>query len=229
MSRNELLYKALVFLLNLTLMVPVGLGLVNWSRLSASFRVLVTGLGTYLVILLLITYNPSELFGWKLGHASTYILSLLWGVTFTTLYALELPRDRKWWIVLLLGGLAGVYVLVDMLILSGIHSLEGYSVPIMTFALIVSTLIFVYYLVRYSSENTLLAVPLFWVAGAKLISGLTNGLLDLAEPQVLMYSVRLLMYLYIFAYLSTSICHILYAVGIWKERQHHFKSFGLVS
>ena len=110
--------------------------------------------------------------------------------------------------------------------MSGIHTLDAFSIPIMTLILVVSTLIFLYHLVRYPTENTLMAVPLFWVAGAKLLSGISNGLLDVFEPQLTVYSRQLLIYLFLLTYVILMVCNILYGIGIWKERTRKAGSVG---
>lgn len=210
---------AVTFLASASLLIPVGLGLVSWSRISPSFRALVIGLGCYLVILRVSLFYSEELHKWG-EHITTYIFSLLYGVTFTMVYALALPRGSLRRTLVFIGAGSIFYLLVDIFLLSGPNSLAGYSVLTMTVALVVSTLIFIYHLVRHPTENSLLIVPLFWVAGAKLLSGLGSGSLDVFGPQLREYSDRLLTYMYIFALVVIIICNILYAVGIWKERQY---------
>lgn len=228
MTSNEFL-QYIINVATISLFIPVGLGVAGWSRLSSSFKVLVVGLGCYLMFLSLFYLHRINIIPWGWAPYTSYIFSLLYGATFTTVYALALPPGRKRWVVLLFGLTAGLYLLVDMLFISAVHLADGLSVTIMTIVLVISTLIFLYYLVRYPTERSLLTVPLFWVAGAKLLSGLGNGLLDVFEPQLRIYSDRLLIYMYIFAYAVIIICNILYAVGIWKERQRLFQPTGLPS
>ena len=214
MTLNDLLYT-LTYLTLASILFPVGQGLAGWSRLSPGQRVLTLGLGGY--FLLLGFSLLSVRLGWNVQFASGYAVSILYGLTFTTVYALALPHGRERWLVIGLGSAAVLYELADLWMVSGLGSLEGYSIPIMTLVLVISTLIFLYHLIRNPAERSLLAVPMFWVAGAKLLSGLVNGLLDLFQPQLMVYSMRLLMYLYIFTNLVLILCNIMYAIGIRKE------------
>lgn len=217
MSLNDTLY-IFTYLALASILFPVGLGIAGWPRLSPSLRVLTLGLGGY--FLLLGFSLLSVRLGWKVQFVSGYTLSILYGVTFTVVYALALPHGRERWVVIVLGVAAVLYELADLWMVSGLGSLEGYSIPIMTLILVISTLIFLYHLIRNPTENSLLAVPMFWVAGAKLLSGLVNGLLDLFQPQLMVYSMHLLMYLYIFTNLVLILCNIMYAIGIRKEEYH---------
>jgi hypothetical protein len=214
MSLNDLLY-AFTYLALASLLYPVGMGLAGWPRLSPSFRVLTLGLGGY--FLLLGFSLLSVRLGWNVQFASGYALSILYGITFTGVYTLALPWGSKRWVVLGLGLAAILYELADLWIVSGLGSLEGYSIPIMTLVLVISTLIFLYHLIRNPADGSLLAVPLVWVAGAKLLSGVVNGLLDLFQPQLMVYSMRLLIYLFIFTNMVLILCNVMYAIGIRKE------------
>ena len=228
MTANEFLHH-IVNGATISLFFPVGLGVASWARLSSSFRVLVVGLGCYLIFLSLFYLHRINVISWEWGPYTKYIFPLLYGVTFTSVYALALPPGRKRWAIVVLGLMACLYLLIDMSVIWGVFSKDGLSVIMMTLVLVISTLIFLYFLVRYPTERSLLSVPLFWVAGAKLLSGLGNGLLDVFEPQLRIYSDQLLIYMYIFAYVVIIICNILYAVGIWKERQLLFQSTRLPS
>ncbi len=223
MSLYDFLYL-FSYLTTASLLFPVGLGLWSWAKLSPSLRVLTLGLGGYLLVLLVSIVSTHQ--KWPVDHAFSYVASLLYGLTFTAVYALALPAGLKRSIVLMLGAGAIGYELADVLFLSGIHTLDGFSVPIMTLVLVISTLIFLYHLARYPSENTLMAVPLFWVAGAKLLSGLSNGLLDVFEPQLMVYSQQLLIYMFLLTYLILIVCNILYGIGIWKERMRASPAVG---
>lgn len=223
MSARDFLY-AFSYLTSATLLFPVGLGVASWSRLSPSLRVLTLGLGGYFVILILSIIASHQ--KWDVGQTFGYCASLLYGLTFTTVYALAMPPGLKRGLVIGLGAAGIGYELFDMLFLSGTDSLDGFSIPIMTLILVISTLIFLYYLIRYPTENTLMAIPLFWVAGAKLLSGLSNGLLDVFEPQLAVYSQQLLIYLILLTYVILMVCNILYGIGIWKERTRQTRLAG---
>lgn len=215
MTANDLLY-VFTYLALASLLFPVGWGIAGWSQLSSGFKVLTLGLGGY--FLLLGFSLLSVRLGWKVEFASSYTLSILYGITFTAVYALALPHGRERWLVIGLGSAAVLYELADLWIVSGLGSLEGYTIPIMTLVLVISTLIFLYHLIQNPAESSLLAIPMFWVASAKLLSGLVNGLLDLFQPQLMVYSMRLLMYLYIFTNLVLILCNFMYGIGIRKER-----------
>lgn len=220
MSPRDLLY-IFSYLTSATLLFPVGLGVASWSRLSPGFRVLTLGLGGYLVILLLSILASHQ--KWDVGQTFGYSASLIYGLTFTTVYALTMPPGLKRWLVIALGAVGIGYELLDLFFISGTDSLNGLSIPIMTLILVISTLIFLYFLIRYPTEKTLMALPLFWVAGGKLLSGLSNGLLDVFEPQLAVYSQQLLIYLILLTYVILMVCNVLYGIGIWKERMRNTK------
>lgn len=228
MSLREVLY-AFTYLAWGSLLIPVGLGIWNWSRLSLSFRILTLCLGSYVVILAITYFKTSVLFGWDSGHFFGYLLSLLFGMTFTTIFALALPTGQKRSTVIILGLAAAIYLLFEMLFIPGIHSREGYSIQCMSGVQIAITLIFLYHLARYPTDHSLLSIPLFWVAGGHLLSGLGGGVLDVFYGQLVVYSHRLLTYFYIFYWVVLIICHILYAVGIWKECNRLLRPTGLSS
>ncbi len=228
MTLREILY-ALTHLAWASLLIPVGLGLWYWSRLSLGFKVLVVVLGSYLLLLPINYVKTITLIGWDSGSFFSYLFSLSFGIAFTFVFALNLPAGQKRRAVIALGLVGSIYLLVDVLFISGIHSRDGYSIPLMTGLQTVSTLIFLYHLVRHPAENSLLSIPLFWVAGAHLLSDLSGGVLDVFYPQLLAYSHRLLTYLYIFVWVNIIMCHLLYAVGIWKERHCQFRSAGIIS
>ncbi len=139
MSARDFLY-AFSYLTSATLLFPVGLGVASWARLSPSLRVLTLGLGGYFVILLLSILASHQ--KWDVGQTFGYCASLLYGLTFTTVYALAMPPGLKRWLVIGLGAAGIGYELFDMLFLSGTDSLDGFSIPIMTLILVISTLIF---------------------------------------------------------------------------------------
>lgn len=221
MSRYDLLYL-FSYLTTASLLFPVGVGVWSWARLSPSLRVLTLGLDGYLVILILSIMASHQ--KWDIGQTFGYWASMIYGLTFTTVYALAMPPGLKRGLVIALGAAGVGYELLDLFFISGFDSLNGFSIPIMTLILVVSTLIFLYFLIRYPTESTLMALPLFWVAGAKLLSGLSNGLLDVFEPQLAVYSQQLLIYLILLTYVILMVCNILYGIGIWKERMRNTRS-----
>lgn len=223
MSPRDFLY-VFSYLTSATLLFPVGIGVWSWARLSPSFRVLTLGLGGYLVILVLSIMASHQ--KWNVGQTFGYCASLMYGLTFTAVYALAMPPGLKRWLVIALGAAGIGYELLDLFFISGIDSLNGFSIPIMTLILVISTLIFLYFLIRYPTEKTLMALPLFWVAGGKLLSGLSNGLLDVFESQLRIYSQNLLIYLFLLTYVILMVCNVLYGMGLWKERTRNPRALG---
>lgn len=228
MDANQFLHYV-VDAATFSLSITVGLGVASWTRLSPGFKVLVVGLGCYLIFLIVFFLHRRQVIHWEYRSYTSYLNSLIFGVTFTTVYALALPLGRKRRAIVVLGLTACLYLLFDMVVISGLYSKEGFSVILMTMVLIVSSLIFLYYLVVNPSDRSLLTVPLFWVAGSKLLSGLGNGLYDLFESQLRAYSDQWFINMTIFVYLVLLVCNLLYAVGIWKERRRMDQHFGLRS
>lgn len=228
MDPNQILHFV-VDAATLSLLITVGLGAASWTSLSLGFKVLVVGLGCYLVFLIVFFLHRRQVINWEYRSYTSYLYSLIYGITFTTVYALALPSGRKRMAIVVLGLTACLYLLFDMVVISGLYSKDGFSVILMTMVLIVSSLIFLYYLVVNPSDRSLLTVPLFWVAGSKLLSGLGVGLLDVFESQLRAYSDQWLINTTIFAYLVIIVCNLLYAVGIWKERRRMEQPLGLCS
>lgn len=228
MSANDFLHY-IVDAATLSLLITVGLGVVSWTRLSPSFKVLVAGLGCYLIFLIIFYLHRKEVIQWEFRSYTSYLFALIYGTTFTTLYALALPSGQKRKAIMGLGVVACLYLLADMLVISGLHTKDGPSIILMTIVLIVSTLIFLHYLVVNPTERSLLAVPLFWVATSKLLSGLGNGLFDVFKAQLRAYSDQWLIKTLILVYLVIIVSNILYAVGIWKERRRMDQPLGLRS
>jgi hypothetical protein len=210
---------ALVYLNTGTLLVPVGVGLYRWKRLSGSLRFAWAALLVYLLSmgLSLAAMHKFIILPANGPEYIIYVTAILYGLAFALCYALAVPAGRLRWAILGLETAAVGGMLLEMTIFSAETPISKWSVPLQTVISTIITLIYLRHLTRQPS-GSLLAVPLFWVSMSHLIGALLATLYDALRVPLAESAPDLLLPWMCFQFAISILCSLVYGFGFWKAR-----------
>jgi hypothetical protein len=209
----------LVYLNTGTLLVPVGVGVYRWKRLSGSLLLVWAALLVYLLSmgLSLAAMHKFIILPANGPEYIIYITAILYGLAFALCYALAVPPGRLRWLILGLETAAIVGMGLEMTLFAGPTPISQWSVPLQTVISTIITLIYLRYLTRHAT-NSLLTEPLFWISASHLVGALLATLYDALRIPIAESAPDLLIPWMCFQFTISILCNLVYGYGFWKAR-----------